>query len=144
MEDILASIRRILSEDEPAATPADEAPASDDVIDLDSSMIVAEPPPEPEAAKPVEPPPSAPPVIMAAPQTPPPPPPPAMPSVDSLVAPATAAAVTSSVGGLLRTLMNERDQVQVYRGGPTLEDLVREEMRPLLKEWLDSNLQPLV
>ena len=26
----------------------------------------------------------------------------------------------------------------------TLEDLVREELRPLLKAWLDQNLTPLV
>ena len=32
----------------------------------------------------------------------------------------------------------------VNRGGPTIEDLVREEMRPLLKEWLDTHLPPLV
>jgi cell pole-organizing protein PopZ len=29
-------------------------------------------------------------------------------------------------------------------GGPTLEDMVREEIRPLLKAWLDENLPPVV
>lgn len=55
MEDILASIRRILSEDEqPAAAPApaasaeEPAPADDDVLKLDESMLVAAPEPEPE------------------------------------------------------------------------------------------------
>ena len=33
---------------------------------------------------------------------------------------------------------------QVYSGGPTIEDIVREELRPMLKAWLDSNLPPLV
>ncbi len=33
---------------------------------------------------------------------------------------------------------------QVHRGGPTIEDLVREEVRPLLKDWLDNHLPPLV
>ena len=61
----------------------------------------------------------------------------------SLVAPEAAAAAASSVGMLLRTLIAERDQVAVHRGGPTIEDLVREELRPLLKEWLDANLPAL-
>ena len=33
---------------------------------------------------------------------------------------------------------------QVWTGGPTIEDIVREELRPLLKQWLDTNLPPLV
>src|SRR5580692_11653243 len=52
MEDILASIRRILSEEDvPAATPAQqsvqehEAEQGQDVLLLDSSMLVAEVPP---------------------------------------------------------------------------------------------------
>ena len=32
----------------------------------------------------------------------------------------------------------------MHRGGPTIEDLVREEVRPLLKAWLDANLPPVV
>jgi cell pole-organizing protein PopZ len=33
---------------------------------------------------------------------------------------------------------------QVHSGGPTLEDIVRAELRPLLKDWLDAHLPPLV
>jgi cell pole-organizing protein PopZ len=152
MEDILASIRRILSEEEPAegaapAAPADE-PAEplpsedpgDDVLVLDTSMMVAapaEPEPEPE---PEPPPPPPPPVVVA----PPPPPPPPAPTPDlELLAPAAAAAASSSVAGLMRTLAAERAS-QVHRGGPTIEDLVREEIRPILKDWLDNHLPPLV
>ena len=29
-------------------------------------------------------------------------------------------------------------------GGKTLEDLVKEMLRPMLKEWLDRNLPPMV
>ena len=61
----------------------------------------------------------------------------------SLVAPEAAAAAASSVGSLVRTLAAER-MTQVRSGGPTIEDIVREEMRPLLKAWLDANLPPLV
>ena len=64
-----------------------------------------------------------------------------MPASGALIAPETEAAVASTVGGLLRTL---GDHVPVYRGGPTIEDIVREEMRPMLKQWLDTNLQALV
>jgi len=33
---------------------------------------------------------------------------------------------------------------QVYRSGPSIEDVVREEIRPILRDWLDSHLPPLV
>lgn len=60
-----------------------------------------------------------------------------------LVAPAAAAAAAHSVGSLVRTLAAERSAA-VTRGGLTIEDLVREEVRPVLKEWLDAHLPPLV
>ena len=60
-----------------------------------------------------------------------------------LLAPEAAAAAASSVDGLLRMLAASRS-TQTHRGGPTIEDLVREEIRPLLKEWLDSHLPGLV
>jgi cell pole-organizing protein PopZ len=62
---------------------------------------------------------------------------------DDLVAPEAAAAAASSVGSLMRTLAAGRG-TQVYSGGPTLEDMVRAELRPMLKEWLDANLPPVV
>ncbi|HSU06657.1 MAG TPA: DUF2497 domain-containing protein [Acetobacteraceae bacterium] len=125
MEDILASIRRILSEEEaqPDTSRAAQQVASDDVLVLDSSMMV----PEPHDAD-----------SHPAPPTPPVPAP-----ASVLVAPAAAAAAASSVGNLVRTLAADR-ATQVYSGGPTIEDLVRAELRPLMKEWLDTNLPPLV
>ena len=60
----------------------------------------------------------------------------------NLVAPEAAAAAASSVGSLVRTLAER--STQVHSGGPTIEDIVREEIRPLLKSWLDANLPPLV
>src|ERR1700692_2262961 len=147
MEDILASIRRILSEDEtdhaataaPSGQPAssEEDREHDDVLDLDAAMIIEEPPstsvPEPPTAAPASPP--APAV----------PPPPVMPAAEEgLGAPEAVAAAASSVSELLRSVVAGREQVAVHRGGPTIEDLVREEIRPLLKQWLDVNLPPLV
>jgi len=138
MEDILASIRRILSEDEtaaPAANPPSEAdlppeakPEGEDVLVLDPAMMVADPARE---AEPVT---AAPPPVAA----PAPPPAPA----PQLVAPETAAAAASSVEGLVRTLTERTTRVS--SSGPTIEDIVREELRPLLKSWLDVNLPPLV
>jgi hypothetical protein len=140
MEDILASIRRILSEDEVAAgaTPAPQAPpgaeeaTGSDVLMLDPAMMVQEPQtstavpapePEPVIEEVVRPAEDAPPL--------------------SLVTPEAAAAAAVSVGSLVRTLAAERT-MQVRSGGPTIEDIVREELRPLLKEWLNANLPTLV
>ncbi len=177
MEDILASIRRILSEDEqpaaaataPAAATEDTAPADDDVLRLDESMLVAapepEPEPEPEPREPEderaalleaisapgeplevapampEPEPEPPPIPLATPVAAPV----APPATDRLIAPEAEASAASSMSSLMRTLDSNRQAgTQLYRGGPTLEDMVREEMRPMLKDWLDTNLPPLV
>ncbi|HEX5328471.1 MAG TPA: DUF2497 domain-containing protein [Acetobacteraceae bacterium] len=121
MEDILASIRRILSEEEPPPEDTSSRVASEDVLVLDSSMMIDDP--QPAARQP-------------------PPQPPTTPAAASLVAPEAAAAAASSVGALLRTLTDRA--VQVHSGGPTLEDVVRAELRPLLKDWLDANLPHLV
>ena len=160
MEDILASIRRILSEDEAAAAPVTvteaappppEEPDDPDVLTLDASMLAEEPaqpalPPEvavpvPPAPEPIQvkPEPVTPVPVVAAPE-------PAggvEPAAEGLVAPAVVAAAASSVGTLVRTLAGHQ-AMSVYRGGPTLEDIVREEIRPMLKSWLDENLPPLV
>jgi cell pole-organizing protein PopZ len=179
MEDILASIRRILSEDEqpaaaataPAAATEDTAPADDDVLRLDESMLVAAPEPEPEPREPEderaallesisapgEPLEVAPAMPEPEPEPAPAPPPPPIPlatpvaapvaplATDRLIAPEAEASAASSMSSLMRTLDSNRQAgTQLYRGGPTLEDMVREEMRPMLKDWLDTNLPPLV
>jgi uncharacterized protein len=180
MEEILASIRRILNDEDVPATPEDTAaaPATDnDVLILDDSMLVSahehgpdhgghgkddpEHRPPPHIAERVfhdagAPEPTAPETLAAPPEAEPPhqemeaatsasdtdssEPPAPMPD---LIAPEAADAAASSVGSLKRTLAASR-ATQVHGGGPTLEDLVRAELRPLLKEWLDTNLPPLV
>ena len=62
---------------------------------------------------------------------------------ESLVAPEAAAAAATSVSSLLRHLQSER-HMAVHRGGPTIEDIVREEMKPVLKTWLEANLPEMV
>lgn len=151
MEDILASIRRILSEEDQASPPPAVPEDPDDgVLMLDTSMMVPEehrvpdPVSNPAPSEPEPHPFAAPAPPMAAPT-----PPPreaaetGTAAASSLVAPEAAAAAASSVGSLVRTLAAERGSA-VHRGGPTIEDLVREELRPLLKTWLDTHLPPLV
>lgn len=148
MEDILASIRRILAEEEgtPPATPTAPAGVDDGVFQLDASMMLA------DAIAPSAAPPPADPLLEAMPAQagPPsakeavaPPGPLGLPPSPTLMAPETAAAAATSVGSLVRTLTAERT-TQVYTGGPTIEDMVRAELRPLLKQWLDANLPGMV
>lgn len=113
MDDILASIRRILNEDEGAPPPPPPNPAGggeEDVLVLDTAMLVAEP------ATPASPPADEPTRKIAA------------ETVRQLAAPA----------GPDQTLRVRRD------GGPTLEDLVREALQPLLKEWLDRHMETVL
>ena len=147
MEEILASIRRIISEDdapaeeaaapEAEAAPPEEAPAEDDVLELTDpiepaspvetmgDIDVYSPEPEPEPA-------------------PPPPPEPTSPSgfsrdevADNLVGDHAASLAATAFGSLSSALLMPKD-------GRTLEDVVRELLRPLLKEWLDQNLPRIV
>jgi cell pole-organizing protein PopZ len=172
MEDILASIRRILAEEEgvPPPTPDLATGVEDGVLQLDASMLTPDPIAPPDVSPPDVPPPDVPPPQVAPPPARPPdvvappappqaaPPPPIAPPITEvpvpagpltvpsgpiLMAPESAAAAASSVGSLVRTLTAER-ATQVYGGGPTIEDLVRAELRPLLKDWLDANLPSMV
>jgi cell pole-organizing protein PopZ len=65
-----------------------------------------------------------------------PPPPPAATPDFSLMSSATSAAVDSAFGSLATTILGQNAR--------TLEDLVKEMMRPMLKNWLDDNLPSLV
>lgn len=150
MEEILSSIRRILSEDESAAPPA-----GDDVLVLDPGMMVekepapSSPPPEPapvaiepapvaiEPPQPVEASPPEEPAASSLPQSAP------VAEEAPLLAPDAAESAAASILGLVRTLAADR-LTPVHRSGPTIEDLVREEIRPLLKAWLDAHLPALV
>ncbi|SHG03472.1 hypothetical protein SAMN02745157_3418 [Kaistia soli DSM 19436] len=53
-----------------------------------------------------------------------------------LLSPAADAAVTASFGDLATTLLSGNAR--------TIEDLVKDMLRPMLKAWLDTNLPPLV
>jgi uncharacterized protein len=189
MEEILASIRRIIADDDaakpqskPASPKPSEPPARaappvaaapsepmgqddidamlsaveddlDDVVPaqsespaevLELTEAMATPPPEPkppafrkiDAEQDVvfdEPPP--------APSAPPQPPPPRSDlthdrSEPPLLSPAATAVVNSAFGTLAHSML--------VQNAKTLEDLVKEMLRPLLKAWLDDNLPTLV
>lgn len=163
MEEILASIRRIISEDEqpadgaagpvvenepvptaaeaplpipepePETERAEAAPVDfadeDDDSDLeltqkvethgDLDFVASEPEPEPEVQA------EAPPMVDP------------IPPAEGLVSEHVAAAAASAFGQLSSGILMPAE-------GRTLEDVVREMLRPLLQQWLDTNLPGIV
>ncbi|GEP05175.1 PopZ family protein [Methylobacterium oxalidis] len=167
MEEILASIRRIIADDQ-AVKPSDEPaprsapqPENDDVLDL---AEVAEPVRKPQALKPtpiepdpidfadepldfdaIEVEPEPPPVRAAAPELPraaPPEPPRAslhddlLDMQEPLISAAAGANVNQAFSLLAHTVLSQNSR--------TLEDIVKDMLRPMLKAWLDDNLPVMV
>jgi cell pole-organizing protein PopZ len=183
MEEILASIRRIISDDEPSSTPlarnapkaAEAAPDPDagsalgqDDIDAMLASFDAPPPPKaepkleaPERARPKprqeepddldvleltdamaesesvvpepeffapKPTPAPAPEAAAAPRQ--------APAPDRLLSPHADDAVTNAFGSLAHTILSQNAR--------TLDDVVKDLLRPMLRSWLDDNLPPLV
>ena len=162
MEEILASIRRIIADDQ-AAKPEEPAARAappplpendDDVLDLaEVAEPVRQPAPEPVKA----PPPPEPPIDFddidfgaldePEPEPPPPPPPPRQAAPEPvraaiedegprLTSSATDASVNQAFNMLAHTVLTQNAR--------TLEDLVKEMLRPMLKAWLDDNLPVMV
>ena len=173
MEEILASIRRIIADDQeapkaPAAKPAaappppaavappppapEPAPVEEDVLELAevaqpvklARPLLAEEPPEidfreieedaglKETVEEFTPRPPEP-VFAAAPRHSEP----ARPDpADALLSDASHAAVGQAFNLLAHTVLTSNSR--------TLEDLVREMLRPMLKNWLDDNLPTMV
>jgi cell pole-organizing protein PopZ len=132
--------------DQPAPTPQPPAPEpapepEPDVLDLTEAMAMPEP--EPPAFRTIA---SEPDVMFAEPPPPEPEPPPPSaqraiaapppPAEQPILSAATSAAVDAAFHSLAQTVL-----VQNAR---TLEDLVKEMLRPMLKTWLDDNLPNLV
>jgi cell pole-organizing protein PopZ len=67
-------------------------------------------------------------------------------AIEALMAPAAAAAAAASVESLLRRLSEERLAATPPSApqSPTIEAVVREELRPFLKVWLDQHLPSMV
>ncbi|TXG83208.1 MAG: DUF2497 domain-containing protein [Sphingomonadales bacterium] len=140
MEEILASIRRIISEEgegAPAPSPIQDTPQPDPFDDLPEDDEVLEDA-EPEVASEVlelttfaeRAKPSRAPMMM---------PPPQAANEAPLVSDETLAATNQYLNSLSGMLMRN------YAGAEnTLEGVVREMLRPMLKEWLDRNLPDIV
>jgi uncharacterized protein len=176
MEEILASIRRIISEDgdeitdgedrpkpvaaEPTSAGADDAPAAvsepvvgdldDDILELTDVVeegVASEPEPEPEPLPEPEPEPEPEPVTMAEPEPEPEPLPEPEPPVESvvedrkLVSDEVEQVSAATISGLTAALAAS---ARVGDGNKTLEQLVKELLRPILKDWLDTNLPGMV
>ena len=62
---------------------------------------------------------------------------------DRIVSRPTADVSTDALANLARALLGQRD-IAVGTRDLTLEGLVREMLRPLLREWLDRNLPYLI
>ena len=157
MEEILASIRRIISEDDAPAAEAEAEPApapEPEAAPEPEPVVAAAPEPEPvedvlELTERV----SAPetvgdldvykPEVEPAPAPPPPEPQPQPMTAsfddddDALVSEGSSAAAASAFSNLTAA-------IPMPAVGRTLEDLTRELLRPLLKAWLDENLPHIV
>ncbi|HEV2161669.1 MAG TPA: DUF2497 domain-containing protein [Stellaceae bacterium] len=146
MEEILASIRRIIAEDnKDGGTPSaaeqdileltDRVEADGSVVSLATRMApraeTREPPPI--AVAPYEP---------AAKTAPEPELTAAKPAAasDSVISAGTAAASIAALSALTR----ETSRGSAISGDRVLEEATRELLKPLLKAWLDTNLPPLI
>jgi uncharacterized protein len=158
-DDIDAMLAGLDEPEPPKAQPAPQSspppmpqiapkPAEPDVLELTESMQAAAPPPPPPAPaafrtidgrQDV--------VFDEVPEPPPrmerPRPAPALSPAptpqhltDQLISSATAAAVDSAFSALAQTVL--------VQNAKTLEDLVKEMLRPMLQHWLDNNLPTLV
>jgi cell pole-organizing protein PopZ len=170
MEEILASIRKIIADDEKPAAPAEEAAPEpvalapqpepepepelieDDVLDLGAeaerveeealapvaepvddvdfaeSQAAAQPETEPEPPQAFVPPPVQPQPVQPQPAPP--------MDMAALISDQTGAAVQNAFGALANTVLSNNAR--------TLEDLVKEMLKPMLKTWLDDNLPGMV
>ncbi|MGZ9098527.1 MAG: DUF2497 domain-containing protein [Brevundimonas sp.] len=187
MEEILASIRRIISEDDAPAETASEAAApvaqadpeaqaephdepepvvssalmdetvsvqepdasEEDVLELtdayetpaaesigDLDVIAAEPDPFPASESVF----TEEPIAVHTPEHP------SVPttSYDSLVGDSAAASAASAFAGLASSLKKPEPMEHATPSGPTLDELARALLRPMLKDWLDANLPGIV
>ncbi len=137
MEDILSSIKRIIAEEGESAqrsrraairpvpssvspiAPPPAAEEPEEVLELSHPM-----PTPPETATP-----ASFPAATAAPA----------PKAEGIVSRETAQATRGALDALSRLLVKPEPD-----SDGTLEGLVREMLRPMLREWLDANLPPLV
>ncbi|HEX4693410.1 DUF2497 domain-containing protein [Sphingomonas sp.] len=138
MEDILASIKRIIAEDVESGGPvrarrrAAPPPPPEEVVDEDDVLELREEAPEPVAATEPQPVADPAPMPMSQPVAP-------APAPAAILSPQAAEASRAPLDTLSRLVVKPETT-----GADTLEGLVREMLRPMLSAWLDKNLPELV
>lgn len=161
IEEILASIRQIIADDdeEPAQEAAVEATPEPAPVAAPAPKAEPKPEPKPEVIELTE-------VIRdEEPQDdiivelqeheeelPPPPPPTPKPAArpapvaeeDDISSILTDNAAHAALQGFARLASRTPVERQSHLAGITLEDIVRDLMRPMLRDWLDQNLPPLI
>ena len=176
MEEILASIRRIISEDDAPAetapvalapepepepqpvvssafmdeTPSMEEPhaSEDDVLELTDAyeapvaeslgdLDISTPEPFPGA-------PASESIFAEASVEAYAPMPAPVAAYDSLVGDSASASAASAFAGFASTLRKPEPMEAMTGTGPTVDELARSLLRPMLKEWLDANLPAIV
>jgi uncharacterized protein len=160
MEEILASIRRIIADDDASKGP----PKAEPMPPPPTPMAPPRPAPRPVAATP-------PPVVQhddlesmlgdadknsdadvldlteamtAETSEPAPSPMPEMPGLHSEPVPEQRPLISNSTSAAVDSAFNTLAHTVLVQNARTLEDLVREMLRPLLKSWLDDNLPGMV
>lgn len=160
MEEILASIRRIISEDGDPAAAVAQAPApqpaaagADDVLVLTEEVEdepaephLTVPPSAPEPAAPQPRAAEEPQVKLAEPEPEPVAPAAAAQFGRRLISEGAANASLAALSELVNRTQRDPaiESLPMGQSNRTLEDLTRELLRPMLKAWLDENLPPLV
>jgi uncharacterized protein len=163
MEEILASIRRIIADDDASKSPPKAEPMPPPPTPMAPPRSAA---PRPVAATP----PPVEPVVqqddlesmlgddkensdadvldlteaMAADPEPAPSPMPEMPGLHSEPVPEQRPLISNSTSAAVDSAFNTLAHTVLVQNARTLEDLVREMLRPLLKSWLDDNLPGMV
>ncbi len=142
MDEILASIRRIISDDMVSVAPVEgeaepKTPTPD--ADTDVLLLTERAPLEPWAFDPsaeAEPAPESKPVDQV----------PAVQDRATALSPAIVTGATASFERLYFVVENPPPPtpIAVSAAGPTLEDLTRDLLRPMVKAWLDENLDAIV
>ena len=146
MEEILSSIKRIIAEEgdaatgtrtrrpaKPATTAAPVRDALSDAIDADDEVLeLSQPVAEEPVATPA-------PMPIGAPDVPPAPPKAVQRTPEPILSERAAEATRGPLEALSRMVVKPE-----VAGSDTLEGLVRELLKPMLREWLDDNLPQIV
>jgi cell pole-organizing protein PopZ len=137
-EDVDAMLAELQAKSQPPPEPVEE-PASD-ILDLTEQMTEA--PPAPAAGfRTID---GQSDVVFEERAPDPPPPPRVEPPRRGQYDGGEGALMSAATGAAVDSAFNTLAQTVLVQNGRTLEDLVREMLRPLLKTWLDDNLPSMV